>query len=385
MQHYDFIIAGGGASGLSLVYRILQEPSLKEKKILIIDKSKKQDNDRTWCFWEKEKDIFENLIFHRWGQVHFYSSYFAKKLDLQPYEYKMIRGIDFYEHVIKETKRYDNVEWHYGEVSDFQDGRNYAQVQVGDHSFRGDYIFNSIRRPDEKKLAENHHYLLQHFKGWVIETEKPYFNSDSATLMDFRISQHNDCRFMYVLPTDERRALIEYTIFSSNLLEDKEYTRELEKYISDLKGIGNYKIVHEEFGVIPMTDLPYQSVQSKHIINIGTAGGYTKPSTGYTFKRIQENTAKIVHQLKTGTRPRNEDNYTRFHLYDSTLLNVMENNLYPADKIFTKLFKGNRPSDVFAFLDEDTTFPKEVKIMIQMPSIPFIKGIINSLRLKKRL
>ncbi|MDA9638819.1 lycopene cyclase, partial [bacterium] len=51
---YDFIIAGAGCSGLSLLYKILQTPSLQNKSILVIDKDQKKNNDRTWCFWEKK-------------------------------------------------------------------------------------------------------------------------------------------------------------------------------------------------------------------------------------------------------------------------------------------------------------------------------------------
>ena len=39
---YDFIIAGAGCSGLSLLYKILQTPSLQNKSILVIDKDQKK-------------------------------------------------------------------------------------------------------------------------------------------------------------------------------------------------------------------------------------------------------------------------------------------------------------------------------------------------------
>jgi len=55
---YDYIIAGGGCAGLSLVMRMLKEPQLSTKKILIIDKDSKQLNDRTWCYWEKGEGFF---------------------------------------------------------------------------------------------------------------------------------------------------------------------------------------------------------------------------------------------------------------------------------------------------------------------------------------
>ncbi|NCC33692.1 MAG: FAD-dependent oxidoreductase, partial [Chloroflexia bacterium] len=50
MTHYDVIIAGGGAAGLSLAYQLINSP-LRDYSILVIDKGNKQRNDRTWAFW----------------------------------------------------------------------------------------------------------------------------------------------------------------------------------------------------------------------------------------------------------------------------------------------------------------------------------------------
>lgn len=42
MKKYDYIIAGSGCAGLSLLYRILKEPTLQHKSILVIDKDSKK-------------------------------------------------------------------------------------------------------------------------------------------------------------------------------------------------------------------------------------------------------------------------------------------------------------------------------------------------------
>ena len=39
---YDYIIAGSGCAGLSLLYKILLTPSLQNKSILVIDKDQKK-------------------------------------------------------------------------------------------------------------------------------------------------------------------------------------------------------------------------------------------------------------------------------------------------------------------------------------------------------
>ncbi len=46
MEHFDFILAGGGAAGLGLAYYMVNSP-LKDHSILIIDKEAKNKNDRT--------------------------------------------------------------------------------------------------------------------------------------------------------------------------------------------------------------------------------------------------------------------------------------------------------------------------------------------------
>lgn len=58
---FDFIIAGGGMAGLSLAF-YLNQSTLRDKKILLIDREIKNQNDHTWCFWEKEKNPFEEII-----------------------------------------------------------------------------------------------------------------------------------------------------------------------------------------------------------------------------------------------------------------------------------------------------------------------------------
>ncbi len=47
----DYIIAGGGMAGLSLAYYLNESRSLRDKKVLIIDRDAKTANDHTWCFW----------------------------------------------------------------------------------------------------------------------------------------------------------------------------------------------------------------------------------------------------------------------------------------------------------------------------------------------
>ena len=54
MQRYDFILAGGGAAGRSLAYHLARSP-LRDRSILIVDRSLRARPDRTWAYWAAAK------------------------------------------------------------------------------------------------------------------------------------------------------------------------------------------------------------------------------------------------------------------------------------------------------------------------------------------
>ncbi len=109
MKKYDFIIAGGGMAGLSLAYYLTQSP-LRNRSILMLDREPKNRNDRTWCFWENGAGPFESIMFRRWNTVSFHGTTHAGPLDLGTYQYKMLRGIDFYTFVQNELDKWPNIE-----------------------------------------------------------------------------------------------------------------------------------------------------------------------------------------------------------------------------------------------------------------------------------
>ena len=376
MRHYDYIIAGAGAAGLSLVYHLLQT-RLRDRTILIIDRDEKQRNDRTWCFWETGLGPFEEVVHQRWHQLYFHGQEYSELLDIRPYQYKMIRSSDFYQYVKAAIATRDNIHWLSAEVQSTHDIPGGAQVATSEGAFTADWVFSSLRDPHESSLLNGYIYLLQHFKGWVIETPQDFFDPTQATLMDFRVDQHDECRFFYVLPMTPRRALVEFTLFSPTLLRGPEYEAELKEYLRRFLSLETYTIRHEEFGVIPMTNQPYPAQRSRHVINLGTAGGMTKPSTGYTFQRIQRDSQLLVGALLRQGRPvRHTTGWQRrFHLYDSTLLHVINNHRYPVKEIFTDLFQNNSAKCVLRFLEEETNFAEEIRVANSVRKGEFMRGM----------
>jgi len=379
---YDFIIAGAGCGGLSLLYRILQEPTLQNKSVLIIDKDTKNSNDRTWCFWEKNSGLFESIVHAKWNTLAFLSTDFEEKLDLGSYTYKMIQGIDFYNFVLNFSKKFNNVTFLQEGIVAITSKENSAVVKTAENSYLGAFVFNSTGLFNPEITKENS--LLQHFKGWVIKTESPFFNTEVGRLMDFRVSQDNGATFMYVLPTSATEALIEYTLFTTTVLEKETYNTALKKYIKEELKIENYSIAHEEFGVIPMSLAKFEKNPGKNIINIGTAGGFTKASSGYTFQFIQKDVSEIVANLKLGNNLNRDTSFENklYNWYDRTLIDVLLSNKLTGEAIFTKIFQKNSPEKILAFLGNESTFIEDLTIMTSLPLKPFLSSGIKQL-LKK--
>lgn len=378
--HYHYIITGSGCAGLSLLYRMVQHPFFNDKQILVINDSPKNKNDRTWCFWEKQPGIFEETVCKRWKQIDFFSGDFSARFDLLPYEYKMIRGIDFYNYVLDTAKQRQNIHFYYGDVQSITNENGNATVAVSGKLFTAGYIFNSIFFNEDIKEQPLKYKLLQHFKGWLIETPGNIFNERIATFMDFRVNQEKGTTFIYVLPITPNKALVEYTLFSKSLLQQPLYDEALRQYIAVYLKIKDYTIAAQEFGVIPMTNMPFVKGEG-NIVNIGTAGGQTKASSGFTFQFIQKHTNAVLHALIHNKDPHISPDFfiRRFNLYDSTLLNILYNKKMGGDKIFAALFKKNPPQRVLRFLDNETNFSEELKIMGSVPAAVFFPAAIKEL------
>ena len=384
-KNYDYIIAGGGCAGLSLLMRMMNDAFFSDKKILVIDAATKNTNDRTWCFWESSPDIFEPIVYHQWNTLDFFSNHFSGELNIAPYTYKMIQGIDFYQFVINASATHKNISWLNARIDSITNSSDLSKVQVvlqDGTILDADKVFNSILF-EPIKVDNHQYYFQQHFKGWLIKTDKPCFDPAKATFMDFRVGQENGTTFMYVLPVAQDKALVEYTLFTKNLLEKSAYDIALKNYIKEFLNIDVYTIEHEEFGIIPMTNAALPR-QDGNIIYIGIAGGQAKASSGYAFKFIQKRIAEIVNALKNGQSFSVASfNNAKGHLYDSVLLRVLHEQKLNGDLIFAKIFNKNKTADVLAFLDNESSLLTDLKIMNSVPTGIFLPAALKELTLFK--
>ncbi|MFM8806619.1 MAG: lycopene cyclase family protein [Sphingomonadales bacterium] len=417
--HYDMIFLGGGCAALSLLVRLVRSKEFSKARFLVIDRDRKNSNDRTWCFWEKGEGYFEEVVHRQWGQLDFFSNSFSSPLQLEGYRYKMIRGVDFYTYCLDVLERSGQVEWVEATLTDVSRANDSLILKgtpgstalqewraPGESGYtftwhlHASLVFNSLYKSAITSSGQVD--LLQHFKGWVIELPETTaatqggnlsFDTDRATLMDFRVSQREGATFVYVMPLSTRHALVEYTLFTPSLLSASDYEDGLRLYIKEYLGISDYRVVEQEFGIIPMTTRSF-SFFEQGVFNLGTAGGQTKASSGYTFQFIQKQSEQIAARLSTINRDGKagqdaqvwqsallslKADAGRFRFYDRVLLHVLAKGYWPGDQVFARLFARNKAETIFRFLDNESNLREELAIISSLPTGPFLKAALTAL------
>lgn len=375
---YDYIIAGAGLAGLSLAYKLRNDPTFRDKRILLLDKDLKNKNDRTWSFWSKEKGSFDSIIFHSWPRLTYNTDDFSKQSNAAPYRYNMIKGIDFYNHTLDRLRQCPHTDIIKADIRQIaEDADVGVKVYTSEGCYDGHYAFQSYPTT-LNKIKE--HFVWQHFKGWVIECKAPCFDVNQAIFMDFRVEQDGETRFFYVLPTSPTSALVEIAIFSGEIPNSDFYDPYIKRYINDQLGIKDYEIREEEVGAIPMTTHNFQSERKSKIVYIGTQGGSVKASSGFAFTRIQKHIDQLVEHMKSKPADTFKIKIGRYMLYDKIMLNAILSGKASGKMVFDSLFKTLKPQTIFKFLDEDGSFFTDLKVFSAPPKWPFIKAFMEEVR-----
>ena len=378
MTKSDYIILGAGASGLLLAYRMSQDSYFDDKSILIIDQVKDKGNDRTWCYWEEGKGEWDDLLTKTWPKVFFGSASFSETIPIAPFSYKMIRSEKFYHKLWESINLKTNITFIEDSVKTFSEVSEGVEVVTNLSTYFGAKLLNSISNKAVYENQQKYPVLQQHFMGWFIKTKQDCFDDSVASFMDFNIPQKGNTRFMYVLPMDEKTALFEYTLFSKELLQHSEYENAIKDYLKEQK-ITDFEIIEKEMGSIPMTSFKFEELNSKNILNIGTAGGWTKASTGYTFNNTSKKTKHLVKFLKTGNYFTQFSKKTKFWFYDLLFLDVLANDNANGSNVFAAMFKKVNIKTILKFLDEESNLIQDLKIITSVSPKTFMRAIFKRL------
>ena len=377
-NHFDYIIIGNGLAGLQLALEFSNDTFFDDKQFALIDVSNKTKNDKTWCFWEKGKGKWDHIVFKSWSAAQFYSSNKTLNLNLNPYKYKMLRSADFYQDAKARLSKKENFHFIIDKVTQVEE-KELVHITTKNHTYSANHVFDSRISDSFFNKEDNYTRINQHFKGWIIETKSDVFNPENFTMMDYRLKDGKQTTFTYVLPFSTKKALVEFTYFTEHIVDDKTYDIFLKQYLSNFLNIEKYEVLEVETGNIPMTDFPFENESSKHITKIGTAAGWVKGSTGYSFKHTEKKVSKIIENLKLNFRTTKDLNNKKYQFYDAIFLKVLKDENDKGEWIFEQFYSKNSVETMFKFLDEDSSFFEELKIMQSLFSFSFIKAFFKTL------
>ena len=368
----DVIIAGAGLSGLSLAVALLDAGLPDESRILLVDPRETLSGaDRTWCFFDLVPHAFEAAVTHRWSRWRVRNGPVEVVRSAPPITYCRIPGERFYELALERLAAAGpRIEFALGvTVEHLEDRGDHVEVHTDTAVLRARLAMDSrppplIRATDDGKSVQ----LLQHFRGRVVRSAEPLFEADTATLMDFDVSQAHGIHFIYVLPFDAHTALIESTFFTERPLPDDVYEAAIATWLSR-RGRGvDFQTVSHERGVIPMTTTPFDAWPSPRIVRIGTAGGHVKPSSGYAFLAVQrfvrDFAPRVVSALRDGgcpepPAPRSQ----RTTALDTIFLSYLRSRPERAPGTFYRLFERVPPAVLARFLSDTGSLADDLTVM----------------------
>jgi lycopene beta-cyclase len=353
MKEFDYIIIGGGCAGLSLAYELEVNDKLKDKTLAIIETREEYKRDKTWSFWKVFNHNFDDCVIKSWNNFTINTSEGFRELSNKSFPYQSINSEKFYKKINSKLSLNPN-------VSFFKN--------INEINSKNSLVFNSVFQNELDKSK-----LWQHFQGIEIETSKNIFDDEIVNLMDFNCDQRNDVHFFYTLPFSKNRALIETTWLSD--LEDQnlmDYDLQLENYIKNNLGIKSYKINFMEKGAIPLFYPLFKN--DDKTINIGSAGGMTRLSTGYTFLNIQEHSNYIVKNIDKIEKVKKFNFGKKYQFLDKIFLKVLKDYPEKMPKIFFDMFKASS-NTIIKFLSNKSNIFEDLLIILKMPKWTFLRKL----------
>ncbi|MFE5212317.1 lycopene cyclase family protein [Streptomyces sp. NPDC056600] len=421
----EVVVLGGGAAGLSLAHRLSREaPSLTLTLVEAPD-GPLRPPERTWCHWTADDDgadahpdgghdghharshpadrhhaqgrhagghpadgDLREAVAASWSRLRVHGADgHAVTVDPAPLRYRMIRSPDFERLVHARLARSPGARILRATAEAVRETADGAAVRCTTREgqtllLHARHVFDSRPAPT---LPPARTHLLQHFRGWFVRTSGDRFDPAVADLMDFRVPQpRHGLAFGYVLPLAPDRALVEYTEFSRAPLTTEAYEAALDHYCREVLGLGALTVEASEQGVIPMTDGRFARRPGRSVFRIGTAGGATRPATGYTFAAVQRQSRAVADALRAGRARVPAPHGRRALAMDAVMLRALDTGRIDGPVFFTDLFRRVPAERLLRFLDGRTSLWEEFGVGLRTPVGPMLRTALEVPFLRRR-
>jgi len=373
-HRFDFAFVGLGASNSLILISLFNKGLLQKKSVAIFETDSKTQNDKTYCFWAAPNESIVRelypIISKSFSHVRINSER-IENIESCPYHY--IKSIDLY----NTTKEILGS----GDIAVFRETvreiAHFKEIHTTENIYQSEFIFDS-RPPNLDLTKTDEIFIQQSFLGWHIKCEQDVFQENCFEMMNFEIEQDGYTQFMYVIPFSKREALVEFTRFDAEKIEEKYAQNKLKTFIE--QKFSAFEILGEERGSIPMTTHISRKSTLLGVLHTGTRANLIKPSTGYGFKNMYDFSELVsgyfVNQESQNFNKIQLESKSRFKLYDKLLLIILLHWPSLGKNIFTQLYNKIPVTTIFSFLEERSSWREEVRIFSVLPKRPFINALL---------
>ena len=364
----DVAIVGGGMSGLALACQIDESNDRAERRInhaVVIEPRENYQRDKTWCYWHRDKGLFDPAITHSWSRWEVCSGGRSWTSSCPETPYVRVDSSRYYEIAAARLARSNTVGLKLGvSAKEIRADQHQVCINTDRGQVRAARVIDTRPRPISQGT------LLQHFYGWEVETDEDVFDPTTVTLMDFSEGGEDDIHFFYVLPFSARSALVESTHFSQHPLGEAQYQQELCDYLRQRFALSDWRIRHNESGVLPMAKrrsaAPVEQVPN--VLTLGLHADTVKPSTGYCYPHAQHQAYQFAAWLSASSAdrpPRARHSVTSW--FDAVFVSFLENQASRAPAVFLRLFQQVEPAALVRFLSDGAKVTDYLRVIWAMP------------------
>lgn len=374
----DVVVVGGGASGLAIAHAIAaRDPG---RHITVLERRRATwAPHHTWCHWDEGTNPVPGAVTATWMRWEIRTDSQVVVASDVDHPYRMVSARDYHAAMRRRLEATGRVDVVMGAA--VQDA-GATSVRTSRGELIAATVIDARAASPTAPLSRGRTRLFQRFAGQWIRTDRPVFDPTTVTLMDFTGRGGDDVAFMYVLPVSTTEALVESTVLTTHHATHLPFHDDIASYLGDRWGLarGEWTIEGHESGCIPMTDEP---AAAGGLAAVGGAGGLTRPSTGYAYSRIHRHARRVADALRRGDAPPVFRDPWRIRLLDAVFLRFLRDQAPLAPDAFARMFQLPGPL-VIRFLTERSTRRDEIRLILALPKIPFLRAAFTTCRERLR-
>jgi lycopene beta-cyclase len=378
---YDLVILGAGCAGTSVTRELIERDY--PGRILLLDERTRFNTPQRWCYWsdntQPERSEWSSkpqIVTGEWSSYHYRTDNNFVQKNLQNWTYRHVWAPEYFHYHHSLFDKSTQITFAPGVAVASVSNRMQGQFQVvTEHGIVQTGQIIDCRALTFRKPSQNYSQgtgWWQSFLGWEVEGTPGFIGNNSFCLMDFQTGSDHPLAFGYILPLNNNRSLVEFTIFDAVAKTLPELRDGLNRYLEVLNWQRRSPLLQEQ-GWLPMSTQESFDLRSNNgIWKSGIAGNCARPSSGYAFARIQRQAQSYAQAIVEGSDKPPKTISLSSNMLDSVFLKATLPDNQFARRSFKQLLEKTSGDSLAGFMGEKYRLTNFAGIVRSLPKWPFM-------------